>query len=67
MAKEVKILQFFAPVGGQDSAGRNVDGQFCNYDDFPDIEAEIGRYLADGYSIVSSNRIGMTIFVTLQR
>ena len=52
MAKEVKIL-LFRTSGPNLSEGRGVKGQFVtSYYDYPNIEAEIGRYLAAGFIIV---------------
>ena len=71
MAKEVKIL-LFRTSGPNLSEGRGVKGQFVtSYYDYPNIEAEIGRYLAAGFIIVgcnwSSTQYASTYTVTLQR
>ena len=75
MAREVKILRFavsFPHVDNSQPTARKVNGQFENHYDFPGIEAEIGRYLSVGFSIVgcnytySSTHAGYYL-VTLQR
>ena len=63
MAKEVKILSF--DLGPR--AGRMGKSLFAPYTEYSEIEAEIGRYLADGYSVVSSSIDAGSFFVTLQR